>query len=387
MNWQELQQLDKLDLFDFISKAELDMYINSVDINRFITNYAIYSDEVYGSFLTQYAFDNQVIEEYLKQELLKYVKRGVWVKILNSKHIITSSNNMYLNSVSDLYTHEKAAYNTYLIEQKTLPEEDIESKKTKRTKKDTECLLNTIYHEGIELPDTKGKQQSLSNYSMTEQSHVDKWLSERIGCITGSKLEALLPCGVDYSTAKSKDTALKYLIKLARERKNNKPIEDNDDFTPYAAKRGIAREQLSRQAYEKQYNVCVFEVGFLKSPIVDGLGCSLDGVVLRVDNENNIVIDHIIEVKNFIDHLKLYKILALEDYTDVYKQIQYNLLLTNAPKVVLIVDTAVGGSTNIQTFDFVLDYNYMSTELFPQILWNLGQIENIRNKIYEVEGL
>ena len=61
--------------------------------------------------------------------------------------------------------------------------------------------------------------------------------------------------------------------------------------------------------------------------------------------------------------------------------------MTNAPKAVLILDTAVGNITNIQTFNFELDSAYMCEEFVPQLLWNKLQIEKIVEEIQHVKGL
>jgi len=104
---------------------------------------------------------------------------------------------------------------------------------------------------------------------MIEQ-RTQEWLNERVGFITGSRLNDVL--------AKKETAARKnYLLQIAIERINKKPAEPM--FVNDAMQRGIDKEDEAVICFESKQDIFTEKCGFIKSKDIPWLGASPDRLV------------------------------------------------------------------------------------------------------------
>lgn len=121
------------------------------------------------------------------------------------------------------------------------------------------------------------------------QQQSNEWFSSRLGCVTASKMSAVM----------SKAACRKnYMAKLICERLTG---EREESFTTQAMQRGIDLEPLAREMYKlREFDVEVQEVGFILHPTIPWMGASPDGLIDE---------DGLIEIKcpNTWTHLEFLK--------------------------------------------------------------------------------
>ena len=133
-----------------------------------------------------------------------------------------------------------------------------------------------------------------------------EWRAARAGVITASVAATCLETKRDGSPTKaSEDLA----FRLAVERVAGVPFEEQ--FDTWYMKRGRELEQTARDKYAAITGRSVHTAGFLTTD--DGIiGCSPDGLCE----------DRGLEIKCFLDPVKLRSILIEDDLSDVYEQVQ-----------------------------------------------------------------
>jgi hypothetical protein len=344
MKYSTIREFEKLNAFDFIKHIEVISWVKAYGYKQALRNPNNFYNKIYDLFIkpmeTSFTVDER---EYLALQVRAWVKDFLWKEIVDSKPIcitnIEGSNTNLMRVVEAVdYLHNIKTYD----------------------------------------------RPTLQDFSLTAQTDRDNWFNERAGCITGSKLDKLLDVKATLETILTGKKKPDYLIKLARERKNGFAVEDDNDFLGYSAKRGIARENITRAWYENTYNELVFEVGFFKSRELEGIGCSLDGIVLGLNSADEVVVKKIVEIKNFISQSKLYAFFVEGDNKDIIKQVQYNMLLTNCPVLVQLIDTGLAVRVTEETFD--IDF-FVKEGFLATVLHNLNLIKGLHNIIKDIEGL
>ena len=152
------------------------------------------------------------------------------------------------------------------------------------------------------------------NWDDSNQGTVE-WFNARAGVITGSKVEDARKF---LKTGKPSSERVKYSYKLAVERIAGSAL-DAHEFSPWQAKRGNQLEDSARQRYDReegQFSLCA---GFAYTEDRK-FGASVDGLVGD---------DGILEIKCFLDPVKLVDILVNDDIGDVMAQVQWGLWITH----------------------------------------------------------
>jgi len=146
-----------------------------------------------------------------------------------------------------------------------------------------------------------------------------EWFALRAGRLTGSAADAITakPLKSGGEPAVRRDLR----VQLAIETLTGKPVQ-NDVFVSAAMQRGIDLEGKARDAYEAATGNIVRQTGFVTHPVLQGIGCSLDG-----------------DIRNFegILEVKCPKSATMVGYwtegilpTEYVPQVMHNMLVTGA---------------------------------------------------------
>ena len=146
-----------------------------------------------------------------------------------------------------------------------------------------------------------------------------EWFALRAGRLTGSAADAITakPLKSGGEPAVRRDLR----VQLAIETLTGKPVQ-NDVFVSAAMQRGIDLEGKARDAYEARTGNIVRQTGFVTHPVLQGIGCSLDG-----------------DIRNFegILEIKCPKSATMVGYwtegglpTEYVPQVMHNMLTTGA---------------------------------------------------------
>lgn len=103
------------------------------------------------------------------------------------------------------------------------------------------------------------------------EQRTDEWYEKRLGNITGSRWDEILP-GKNGYTASRKN----YIADIICERLTGKSKEG---FTTKAMQQGIGRESMARFEYEMSTGNTVIECGYFVHPYIEHCGASPDGLV------------------------------------------------------------------------------------------------------------
>ena len=152
------------------------------------------------------------------------------------------------------------------------------------------------------------------NWDESKQGTIE-WFKARAGVITGSKVEDARKM---LKTGKPSSERIKYSYKLAVERIAGSAL-DAHEFSPWQAKRGQELEDDARQRHEREAGEFILEAGFAYTEDRK-FGASVDGLIGD---------DGILEIKCFLDPVKLVDILVNDDIGDVMAQIQWGLWVTH----------------------------------------------------------
>lgn len=98
---------------------------------------------------------------------------------------------------------------------------------------------------------------------------TDEWFAERAAHITASKFSDVLAKGQG-------KTRSAYMRRLLAERLTGVPVQS---YKNAAMVRGNEVEPLARMRYEAETGFIVQEVGFIKHPKIEWVGCSPDGLI------------------------------------------------------------------------------------------------------------
>jgi putative phage-type endonuclease len=146
-----------------------------------------------------------------------------------------------------------------------------------------------------------------------------EWFALRAGRLTGSAADAITakPLKSGGEPAVRRDLR----VQLAIETLTGKPVQ-NDVYVSAAMQRGIDLEGKARDAYEAATGNIVRQTGFVTHPVLQGIGCSLDG-----------------DIRNFegILEIKCPKSSTMVGYwtegglpTEYVPQVMHNMLVTGA---------------------------------------------------------
>jgi len=146
-----------------------------------------------------------------------------------------------------------------------------------------------------------------------------EWFALRAGRLTGSAADAITakPLKSGGEPAARRDLR----VQLAIETLTGKPVQ-NDVYVSAAMQRGIDLEGKARDAYEAATGNIVRQTGFVTHPVLQGIGCSLDG-----------------DIRNFegILEIKCPKSSTMVGYwtegglpTEYVPQVMHNMLVTGA---------------------------------------------------------
>lgn len=106
----------------------------------------------------------------------------------------------------------------------------------------------------------------------SDQGSTD-WRQARAGCVTGSKLDAVMSF---LKSGKESAARREYRLQLVSERLTGVPVEKNigrnGDY-------GTLHEGDGRMEYETAHDTLVEQVGFIEHPTLDWVGVSSDGLV------------------------------------------------------------------------------------------------------------
>ena len=143
---------------------------------------------------------------------------------------------------------------------------------------------------------------------------TEEWFNARAGVITGSKVEDARKF---LKNGNSSSERVKYSYKLAVERIAGSAL-DAHEFSPWQAKRGQELEDGARQRHEREIGEFILEAGFAFTEDRK-FGASVDGLIGD---------DGIVEIKCFLDPVKLIDIILNDDIGDVVSQVQWGLWVT-----------------------------------------------------------
>lgn len=100
-----------------------------------------------------------------------------------------------------------------------------------------------------------------------------RWLSDKTGCLSGSRIAAALERKKDGSPTKAADDLVKEIL---AERMTGDIIHR---YVTPAMQRGTDKEPDAREAYEVRTGNLVQLVGFIKHPTIEYCGASPDGLI------------------------------------------------------------------------------------------------------------
>ena len=104
------------------------------------------------------------------------------------------------------------------------------------------------------------------------EQRTEEWFSARLGKVTASRVADVLAKIKSGESASRKN----YKMELVVQRLTNKVGES---FTNAAMEWGTEQEPFARMAYEAHTGTFVKEEGFVDHPMIEGFGCSPDGIV------------------------------------------------------------------------------------------------------------
>jgi len=104
------------------------------------------------------------------------------------------------------------------------------------------------------------------------EQRTEEWFAARLGKVTASRVADVLAKIKSGESASRKN----YKMELVVQRLTNKVGES---FTNAAMEWGTEQEPFARMAYEAHTGTFVKEEGFVDHPIIEGFGCSPDGIV------------------------------------------------------------------------------------------------------------
>ncbi|MFA5875242.1 MAG: lambda exonuclease family protein [Candidatus Margulisiibacteriota bacterium] len=104
-----------------------------------------------------------------------------------------------------------------------------------------------------------------------ELQKTDEWFSDRLGCVTASRVSCVMAKTKTGESASRKN----YMMQLLCERLTGKREES---FTSSAMQRGVDLEPVARVMFEMGSNISVIESGFIKHPNGLMIGASPDGL-------------------------------------------------------------------------------------------------------------
>lgn len=147
---------------------------------------------------------------------------------------------------------------------------------------------------------------------MTAQQRTDDWLKERLGFVTASRVADVLAVGRSGEAT----TRFNYKWDLITQRLTN---QIQESYQNDAMLWGVEKEPIARIAYETKTGLFVEEVGFIKHPTINWVGCSPDGLV----NEGGL------EIKCPNSQTHLQTINAKKAPAKYIPQIQMSMWVTN----------------------------------------------------------
>jgi len=104
------------------------------------------------------------------------------------------------------------------------------------------------------------------------EQRTEEWFAARLGKVTASRVADVLAKIKSGESASRKN----YKMELVVQRLTNKVGES---FTNATMEWGTEQEPFARMAYEAHTGTFVKEEGFVDHPIIEGFGCSPDGIV------------------------------------------------------------------------------------------------------------
>ena len=104
------------------------------------------------------------------------------------------------------------------------------------------------------------------------EQRTEEWFAARLGKVTASRVADVLAKIKSGESASRKN----YKMELVVQRLTDKVGES---FTNAAMEWGTEQEPFARMAYEAHTGTFVKEEGFVDHPIIEGFGCSPDGIV------------------------------------------------------------------------------------------------------------
>jgi hypothetical protein len=168
-----------------------------------------------------------------------------------------------------------------------------------------------------------------------QQEQKEKWLESRKGKITASGIIDLMTSGRKKDELFGK-TAIKYLLK----RFSSGKVFEEPEIKSVAMQWGIDNEDIARDFYIMKYCIdnedgtrSIEETGFIEYD--DIAGCSPDGLVVNVKNNEENIVEGLIEIKCPFDSAVHIETLINKDLPEIwakkyYAQMQMQMLVTGA---------------------------------------------------------
>jgi putative phage-type endonuclease len=110
------------------------------------------------------------------------------------------------------------------------------------------------------------------------KQRTSAWYMIRNGKITGTALKGIV------GGIRARETAF-YEILSGKLAPNTVPLDEDARF------RGVRLEPVARELFEKEYNLKVYECGFLESTEIRGIGLSPDGIIKDKNGKYTIALE------------------------------------------------------------------------------------------------